>query len=62
MCAKGCLWLEELVEKFADLGTVVVCGDFNSRCGTLNDVAGYNVLRKVIDEVKTEQGEALVSF
>ena len=24
--------LEELVEKLADLGTVVVCDDFNSRC------------------------------
>ena len=28
----------------------------------LNDIAGDNVLRKVIDEVKTEQGETLVSF
>ena len=28
----------------------------------LKDVAGDNIPRKVIDEVKTERGEALVSF
>ena len=43
-------------------GTVVICGDFNSRCGCLKDVDGDIVPRNVIDEVKTEQGEALVSF
>ena len=32
--------LEEQVEKFAGLGTVVICGDFNSRCGCLKDVDG----------------------
>ena len=54
--------LEEHVEKFADLETVVICIDFNSRCGCLKDVDGDIVPRNVIDEVKTEQGEALVSF
>ena len=50
------------MKTFAGLGTVVICGDFNSRCGCLKDVDGYIVPRNVIDEVKTEQGEALVSF
>ena len=54
--------LEEQVEKFAGLRTVVICGDFNSRCGCLKDVDGNIVPRSVIDEVNTEQGEALVSF
>ena len=54
--------LEEQVENFAGLGTVVICGDFNSRCGCLKDVDGDIVLRNVIDEVKTEQGEVLVTF
>ena len=54
--------LEEQVENYTDLGTVVVCGDFNSRCGSLKDACGDDVPRKVIDEVKTEQGEALINF
>ena len=49
--------LEEQVKTFAGLGTVVICGDFNSRF-----VDGNMILTKVIDEVNTEQGEALVSF
>ena len=48
--------LEEQVENYTDLGTVVVCGDFNSRCGSLKDAAGDDVPRKVIDEVKTARG------
>ena len=40
--------LEEQVEKLADLGTVVICGDFNSRCGCLKDVDEDIVPRNVI--------------
>ena len=35
---------------------------FHSMYGCLKDVDGDIIPRKVIDEVKTEQGEALVSF
>ena len=38
----------------ADLGTVVICGDFSARCGSLKDTAGDNVASNVIDDVKTE--------
>ena len=38
--------LEEQMEKFADLGTVVVCGDFNTRCGSFKDSAGEDDPRK----------------
>ena len=54
--------LEEQVENYTDFGTVVVCGDFNSRCSSLKDAAGNDVSGKVTNEVKTEQGEALVDF
>ena len=38
--------------KFAGLGTVVICGDFNSR---LKDVDEDIILRKVIDETELYQ-------
>ncbi len=45
--------LAEQVEKFGSLGPLVMCGDFNARCGDLDmDSEGVPV-RNVIDVVKT---------
>ena len=42
---------------------MVVCGDFNARCGNLKDHAGdieWVSNRNSVDMVKTDQGELLV--
>ena len=54
------LLLEEQTQKFQAEGQVVLCGDFNARCGGLRDVDGGMVDRCNVDMVKNEQGEMLV--
>ena len=64
--------VEEIFEKigsqimeFRDLGRVILCGDFNARCGGMQEFAveeyGSAVLRKreVIDTSKNQSGEFL---
>ena len=54
--------LAEQVEKFGSQGPLIICGDFNDRCGTL-DVHSEGVpLREAIDVVKNSQGEDFVDF
>ncbi len=45
--------LAEQVEKFGSQGPLIICGDFNARCGTLNVHSEGVPLRKVIDVLKT---------
>ena len=58
--AEHLLLLEEQTQKFQAEGQVVLCGDFNARCGGLTDVDGGMVDRCNVDMVKNEQGEMLV--
>ena len=51
--------LAEQVARYSQLGTVVLCGDFNARCGYLQE---GTIPRTTIDGTKNEQGEALVEF
>ena len=54
--------LAEQVEKFGSQGPLIICGDFNARCGTL-DVHSEGVpMRKVINVMKNSQGEDFVDF
>ena len=48
-------------KRFQAEGQVVLCGDFNARCGGLRDVVGGMVDRCNVDMVQNEQGERLVS-
>ena len=51
--------LAEQVEKFGSQGPLIICGDFNARCGTL-DVHSEGVPpREVVDVVRNNQGEDL---
>ena len=43
--AERLLLLEEQTQKFQAEGQVVLCGDFNARCGGLRDVDGGMVDR-----------------
>ena len=54
------LLLEEQTQKFQAEGQVVLCGDFNDRCGGLRDVGGGMVGRWNVVIVKNEQGEKLM--
>ena len=54
--------LSEQVAKFCSQGPLIICGDFNARCGELNTDRDGIPPRKVIDGVKNSQGEALVDF
>ena len=58
--AEHLLVLEEQTKKFQAEGQVVLCGDFNARCGGLRDVDGEMLDRCSVDMVKNEQGEMLV--
>ena len=51
--------LAEQVARYSQLETVVLCGDFNARCGYLQE---GTIPRTTIDGTKNEQGEALVEF
>ncbi|MDA8001866.1 MAG: endonuclease/exonuclease/phosphatase family protein [Alphaproteobacteria bacterium] len=55
--------LTEQIQRFQLEGQVVVCGDFNARCGNLKDHAGdmeWVSDRIGVDMVKNDQGELLV--
>ena len=54
--------LTEQVLRFGSQGPLIICGDFNARCGTL-DVHREGVPpRKVIDVMRNSQGEDFVEF
>ena len=53
--------LSEQVSKYASLGTVLLCGDFNARCGCVEEVEGLGD-RQSEDQVINEQGRALLDF
>ena len=51
------------IQRFQLDGQVVVCGDFNARCGVLNDVGDVDKRvggRVSLDKVSNDQGEMLV--
>ncbi|MDA8002939.1 MAG: hypothetical protein MPL62_16775, partial [Alphaproteobacteria bacterium] len=52
--------MEEQIQRFQAEGQVVICGDFNARCGGLRDVDDEREDRCIVDMVKNEQGEMLV--
>ena len=56
--------LEEQVQKFGTLGTLVICGVFNARCGDLVEEEAEDEVpgRRPVDTIKNWQGEALMSF
>ena len=54
-------WAEQ-VTKYRSLGPIIMCGDFNARCGMLEMEYEGLPNRKVIDEVKNNQGEMFVDF
>ena len=47
--------LSEQVSKYASLGTVLLCGDFNARCGCVEEVEGLGD-REAEEQVINEQG------
>ena len=47
---------------FGSLGPLIICGDFNARCGDLDTNNEGLPVRSVIDVVKNSQGEAFVDF
>ena len=53
--------MREQVNHFKMEGQVVVCDDFNARCGGLSDVDG-EPSRCCMDLVKNSQGELLVDY
>ena len=54
--------LGEQVVKFRSQGPMILCGDFNVKCGRL-DVEWEGLLsRKLIDGLKNSQGEEFVDF
>ena len=56
--------LSDQVQKYQSEGRVVVCGDFNARCGGLKDIEDEMNMtmgdRKSVDTVKNYQGELLI--
>ena len=54
--------LGEQVAKFRSQGPMIICGDFNARCGRLDVECEGMPNRKVIDGVKNSQGEVFVDF
>ena len=58
------LMLSEQIQKFGLEGRVLVCGDFNARCGDLEDLSEEMVhlkgSRKSVDSMKNSQGELLI--
>ena len=58
--AERLLLLEEQTQRFQAEGQVILCGDFNARCGGLTDVYDETMERCCVDMVRNEQGEMLV--
>ena len=56
------LSLAEQVEKYRSTGRMVICGDFNRRCGGLLETSKMEWGRQHMDEVKNAQWEALIDF
>ena len=54
--------LAEQVARFRAQGPMILCGDFNARCGSLDADCERLPSRKVIDVVKNSQGETFVDF
>ena len=54
--------LGEQVAKFCSQGPMIICGDFNARCGRLDVECEGMPNRKVVDGVKNSQGEEFVDF
>ena len=54
--------LAEQVARFRAQGPMILCGDFNARCGSLDADCEGLPSRKVIDVVKNSQGETFVDF
>ena len=48
--------LAEQVEKFGPIGPVIICGDFNARCGDGGEEGGDVPPRRIVDSVKNHQG------
>ena len=44
------------------MGPLVICGDFNARCGSADDETSGVPNRKVIDVVRNSQGEGFMDF
>ena len=55
------LRLSEQVSKYACLGTVILCGDFNARCGNMDEAEGV-ACRVSEDQVINEQGRMMVDW
>ena len=56
MCSS---YQSKYIEKCTPLGPLVVCGNFNARCGDVQDVGGEEAMRCTVDHEKNHQGEAL---
>ena len=54
--------LSEQVAEMSQQGPVIICGDFNARCGKLDMNREGIPTRIVTDVVKNNQGEAFVDF
>ena len=56
------LKLEEPVHKFSTLGTVMMSGNYNAKCGSLREENDALPARVELDQVKNHQGEVLMKF
>ena len=52
--------ISEQVSKYASLDTIFLCGDFNARCGCVEEVKGLGDRQS--DQVINEQGRVLLNF
>lgn len=53
------------IYSYQNLGTTFICGDFNGRCGDLEDfITGVNLIghRDVVDRKTNFYGEVLIDF
>ena len=51
--------------EYQNYGNIYICGDFNSRCGDLDDfIVGVDVVpeRKVVDYTTNSYGERFIDF
>ena len=55
----GCSCLHEQVSKYACLGTVILCGDVNARCGSIDEAEGVDC-RVSEDHLINEQGRMMM--
>ena len=44
------------------MGPLVICGDFNARCGSADDETSGVPNHKIIDVVRNSQGEGFMDF